>query len=438
LRSILAGRELLMKNLGWIVGDGQSINVWDDPWLSLSKQERPMGPPTEASATLSVLDLLLPGTSEWDVDRIRLVLPEYETKIRSITLSIMGTPEKLVWLGTKDGIYTAKSGYYAVSVELENGNPQDADFDWKKNVWNLDCAPKVKHFAWKLLKRAIPVGERLQERHLDVDPKCKRCEHNESILHLLFHCQYAQEVWQLAPFTTEMEYRGIIDLMSSWPSICAQKCLPPSGVTSGVLFPWILWSIWKSRNRFVFEVVFISPKETLSTAIKLAREWCSDSKADPTRPSARINKQMAQGETSVTAVRSDAAWMASSNLAGLGWTILSESGHEYKKRAEFIPSPLVAEGLAMREAIQSYRRSDLQDIRLESDSAQLIQCVNSRTVVTELHSIVSDILAFASDFRSVSFLWIPREKNMAADSLAKMALNALDNVLIVDAINAPN
>ena len=203
-----------MKNLGWIVGDGQCINVWDDPWLSLSKQERPMGPPTEASATLSVLDLLLPGTSEWDVDRVRLVLPEYETKIRSITLSIMGTPEKLVWLGTKDGIYTAKSGYYAVSVELENGNPQDADFDWKKNVWNLDCAPKVKHFAWKLLKRAIPVGERLQERHLDVDPKCKRCEHNESILHLLFHCQYAQEVWQLAPFTTEMEYRGIIDLMS--------------------------------------------------------------------------------------------------------------------------------------------------------------------------------------------------------------------------------
>ena len=59
-------------------------------------------------------------------------------------------------------------------------------------------------------------------------------------------------------------------------------------------------------------------------------------------------------------------------------------------------------------------------------------------MVTEFHNIVSDILAFASDFRSVSFLWIPRKKNMVADSLAKMALNALGNVLVVDAINAPN
>jgi len=30
-RSILAGREVLKKGLGWTVGDGSSISVWKDP-----------------------------------------------------------------------------------------------------------------------------------------------------------------------------------------------------------------------------------------------------------------------------------------------------------------------------------------------------------------------------------------------------------------------
>ena len=35
-RSILLGRDLLIKNLGWLVGNGKDINVWSDPWLSLT------------------------------------------------------------------------------------------------------------------------------------------------------------------------------------------------------------------------------------------------------------------------------------------------------------------------------------------------------------------------------------------------------------------
>lgn len=65
-RRILIGRDLLLKNVGWAVGDGKSINIWQDPWLSLNKQERPMGPPTEQSAELSVADLLLQVGTQWD------------------------------------------------------------------------------------------------------------------------------------------------------------------------------------------------------------------------------------------------------------------------------------------------------------------------------------------------------------------------------------
>lgn len=62
-------------------------------------------------------------------------------------------------------------------------------------------------------------------------------------------------------------------------------------------------------------------------------------------------------------------------------------------------------------------------------------------MVTELHSIVSDILNLVSDFQASVFVWIPRKKNMLADNLAKLALalNCVgDDGVIGFAVNAPN
>lgn len=44
-RSILVGRDLLLQNLGWTIGDGKSVKIWDDCWLSLTQAVRPYAPP---------------------------------------------------------------------------------------------------------------------------------------------------------------------------------------------------------------------------------------------------------------------------------------------------------------------------------------------------------------------------------------------------------
>lgn len=192
-RSILLGRDLLVQNLGWAVGNGQSINVWQDPWLSCTAQERPMGPIHEHLLELRVAELKQPESCEWDLQKIQLYLPSYIEAIQGIRPSHTGAPDKQIWLGTKTGEYTTKSGYYAAvnNEEALLDGPQGGNFNWVKNIWKLDCAPKVKMFSWKLLKGAIPVGVRVNERHVPVDPACKRCGEAESITHLFFHCQYA-------------------------------------------------------------------------------------------------------------------------------------------------------------------------------------------------------------------------------------------------------
>lgn len=60
---ILAGRDLLIKHLGKVVGDGTETIVWFDPWISTTQAMIPRGPLKEDSRDLYVSDLITRGSS---------------------------------------------------------------------------------------------------------------------------------------------------------------------------------------------------------------------------------------------------------------------------------------------------------------------------------------------------------------------------------------
>ncbi|KAF3532949.1 hypothetical protein DY000_02038948 [Brassica cretica] len=74
---------------------------------------------------------------------------------------------------------------------------------------------------------------------------------------------------------------------------------------------------------------------------------------------------------------------------------------------------LIAEGLALREALARCRELGLRRIRCESDS---------RESHPELYGILSDVFSFSSSFDFISLSWIPRGMNKAADKFAKQCL----------------
>ncbi|CAN6922281.1 unnamed protein product, partial [Brassica oleracea] len=83
----------------------------------------------------------------------------------------------------------------------------------------------------------------------------------------------------------------------------------------------------------------------------------------------------------------------------------------------------MAEGLALRRAILQCKEIGISKIRCESDSSTLIKSLNLETSAAELYGVVTDIIELASSFDSISFVWIPRERNVFADGLAKLVLS---------------
>lgn len=423
-RGVLLGRDLLKRNMGWVVGDGTSIQIWDDAWLSLSTQLRPTGPATESTASLIVADLFEEGTRNWNTSKIRQILPQWEKLIKTIIPSETGAPDKQIWLSTPSGEYTTKSGYHeAIKMRTEEGgHPESRELEWFKGVWNLHISPKIKMFLWKLFQQALPVGEILMARHITTESQCPRCGTPESIDHLFLHCQFAKDVWQAAPFTTTFEYSGLIDLQDVWLNLCGRNCLPPTGLATGHLAPWILWHLWCARNQLVFEGKSMSAEETLTKAVTTAKEWTNSQEKDKQRQTYKTPARVPDLQNR-TVVNSDAAWRATTGTAGLGWTLRNEEGsHSFTAGAQHVGSVLIAEGLALKKALSSCKDRGIKRIHCFSDSAQLMKAVNGGEFYLELYGIISDVFAISCCFDEISFSWISREKNKEADLLAKHCL----------------
>ncbi|KAF2538019.1 hypothetical protein F2Q68_00019295 [Brassica cretica] len=163
--------------------------------------------------------------------------------------------------------------------------------------------------------------------------------------------------------------------------------------------------------------------ETLTTAIKAAKEWDQLQQHEKTAPPSNPQIPVADFISAVV-VRSDAAWHKEDKKAGLGWIIQTTSGIIHKKKVMIdVASPLMVEGLALREALKHCVSSGMDSIRFESGSSQLIKAINRHEPLTELHGVLADIFHLSSSpTLSISFNWIPRNQNMLADSLAKDGL----------------
>jgi hypothetical protein len=152
-----------------------------------------------------VSQLINPLSGQWDVNLLHSIFNVVDVgRILQIPLSPQGFTDFIGWALTKQGFYTVRSAYHAqwkfqfrgVASGLSLPGTSAMNPVWR-TLWKLQIPGKVKIFIWRALHGILPLKSILVNRHVGTSGECPVCHSGpEDVLHLVFTCQAAKEIWQ--------------------------------------------------------------------------------------------------------------------------------------------------------------------------------------------------------------------------------------------------
>ncbi|KAG7599040.1 Reverse transcriptase domain [Arabidopsis suecica] len=429
-RSIMAAKPLLVSGLRRTIGSGMLTKVWEDPWI-------PTIPARAAKSLLDVRDPLLyvndlidQSTKLWKLDRLQaLIDPADIPLILGIRPSRTYLSDGYSWSHTKSGNYSVKSGYWAAR---ELSRPTcDPPFQGpgvsalQAQVWKLKTTRKLMHFAWQCVSGCLATYQRLCYRHIGNEKGCPRCgAPEESINHLLFDCPPSRQIWALSPIPTSGHIFPRSSLFYNFDFLFWR------GKEFGIdeetleLFPWILWYIWKSRNRFCFENFKEPPQETLALALREASMWKKANMKEAADPESIARSVLLPASfPRISECQIDASWHSEDSLSGHGWVLVDQDrilqlGLMSSRRSL---SPLHAEIDSLLWAMECLISLGITNGAFASDCSDMISILDNQDAWPSFAAEMSSFRSLVCFFPSFNIRFVPRSFNTRADCLAKKA-----------------
>lgn len=121
--------------------------------------------------------------------------------ICKIPLSQRRAMDSVVWLHTKNGVYSVRSSYHKARKVMttvtwaESSSSAEGQKIWKV-LWGQKIPSKLKVFGWRACHDILPTRVSLAKRNILEDDRChcyKRFA--ETAIHAMWDCGVAQDVW---------------------------------------------------------------------------------------------------------------------------------------------------------------------------------------------------------------------------------------------------
>ncbi|KAJ1403308.1 Reverse transcriptase zinc-binding domain [Sesbania bispinosa] len=407
--SILEGRDFARRNDQWLIANGNDINAWEDRWLwskeTLTEHKQP--------GVSTVHELLDNNNRKWDVQKIKQVLPSrFAIKAFQTPVSWFQERDKLIWPFARDGGYSVRTGYHVVRSEMSQGLPTVSishlpPTELWKEIWNLQVPQKVRMFVWRACNNALPVMGNLFKRKIAASELCPICNREtETLEHTLLLCDWASLVWFGSQFhwlPTPMSVSRL-DIWL-WNKICFLREDPQTADSQISHLAMLLWTIWKQRNMEIYRYSKPNPITAITQASSLSSEY---HKANVTvqninctnRRVTNIGSHWKAPPQGFLKCNSDAAWHGPFSPGAIAFLVRDSSSCVLTGHAKRAPasSPLVAEALALREAV-------LAAYNMQWNKG-----------------VVADILTVAEGFIHCGFTWVQRQANKVAYHIAQAVL----------------
>lgn len=431
-RSILHGRDLLCKGLVRDIGNGESSNVWSVNWI-IDPLPRPPNYRTDSviDLTLKISDLLLPHSSSWDVTRLRQAFTDHDTEIILRLNPKLSQEDGYKWGFTKDGVYTSRSGYKLLdSLPDENGELQPALPPLEKklwcSLWKIKAPAKIKHFLWKALAGAVAVMDRLRSRGIQVDPTCRVCNRErETICHLLFMCPMAKDVWERSLITLPPAGFSRNSIFLNLYHLLSQSSKNPMDNRIKA-FLWIIWHLWKARNKLAFEGSHYSSVSVLSKAQEEANVWWEINFPQVEEHPPQLLNQRARNSWSkpprgTLKCNFGVSWVDSQSPCGAAWILRDDKGKTIlhsRRSLHGVGSEREAELLTVQWVVDDMINTHQQRIIFESSCALARDTFLNPMEFRALLPLTNDISCRLHKLDVWSFQHCVQDKNTIAQDIA--------------------
>ena len=381
----------------------------------------------EVNLALKVADLLEVNTGRWnrelvyetfapgDADRIMLLKP------------LMNREDSIIWGFTKNGIYSTRSGYHLTETLVALQAPDNCVIPpvekklWS-NIWKIKAPSKLKHFFWRSLSGALAVKERLQTRGIQIDATCQSCgAGTESICHVLFLCNKAQQMWELANipippagFSANSVFLNIYHLVGVMNNSKLEMSIRRA-------VPWVLWQIWKARNSLAFKNTSLSPRQAVRTAFEEAELWfLANSPQRDSEPTPTV-KTWIKPPIGTLKCNVGSSWVCDQRNCGAAWILRDpqERTVAHSRRSySTINSGKEAHITALLWAVESMHNMRQNNIIFETSTEDTREIMLSSSVSPSLHYLTSQITALLHKFEDWSLDHATDERNVAANMIA--------------------
>ena len=119
-QSILKARKVISMGMQWRLGDGKSIDIYNDNWLQGKGSAKIVSPHVPSMQGAKVATLINSDTRTWDQSSLHQHFLSFEAnRIKAIPLFWTKQSDCLIWPAGKNGEYLVKIGYQLL-CEVEN------------------------------------------------------------------------------------------------------------------------------------------------------------------------------------------------------------------------------------------------------------------------------------------------------------------------------
>jgi hypothetical protein len=190
-RGIEGAKALVARGACKLVGSGDSILVWSDPWVLGLTNFKPLPKASlEEIPCLAVSQLMNHAKTYWNLGNLNSLFDKDTIQaIHNIPRWNFNQMDKWIWVKSSNGEFSVKSAFKEVIHE---------DLDPEINVvmnqiWKSNLHQRLKMHLWRIAAGVLPTKESLCRFLPNIDISCPLCNAcPESVVHIFWEFDLAQ------------------------------------------------------------------------------------------------------------------------------------------------------------------------------------------------------------------------------------------------------